>query len=115
MTAQGSDAVRESDLGAAGFVVRPADTPKRMAMVNRLPPNTFVSKRGNKTTYVYARSGRLQMSLRWNAAGPRASTKTLSKAGTGCKPSGQPDRLGATGRPWIADLNGPFGLNIDAF
>jgi hypothetical protein len=54
-TAQGSVATKENNLAVAGFVARPADTPKRQAMLKRLPPNTFVtSTRGKRTNYVYA-------------------------------------------------------------
>lgn len=46
---------REDHLAAAGFVVKPADTPERQAMLNRLPPHHFVTRTHDKTvTYVYA-------------------------------------------------------------
>jgi len=45
----------EDDLAAAGFVVRPADTPARQAMLKRLPPNRFVTRSsGGSVSYVYA-------------------------------------------------------------
>ena len=45
----------EDDLAAAGFVVRPANTPARQAMLKRLPPNRFLIRtRGNNVSYVYA-------------------------------------------------------------
>lgn len=46
---------KENDLAAAGFVARPANTPARVAMLKRLPPNKFLmrSKR-NTVNYVYA-------------------------------------------------------------
>ena len=45
----------ENDLAAAGFVARPADTPKRQAMLNLLPPNRFLQRaRGNTVSYVFA-------------------------------------------------------------
>ena len=46
---------REDKLVAAGFTVRPANTPARQAMLNRLPPHHFVQRvHGNVVTYVYA-------------------------------------------------------------
>ncbi len=46
---------KEDSLSAAGFTVRPANTPARQAMLNRLPPHQFVQRvRGEKVTYVYA-------------------------------------------------------------
>ena len=46
---------REDNLAAAGFVVRPANTPERQAMLKRLPPNRFVTEtRGDSVHYVYA-------------------------------------------------------------
>jgi hypothetical protein len=45
----------EDDLAAAGFIVRPANTPERQAMLNRLPPNKFVERaHGDTVHYVYA-------------------------------------------------------------
>jgi hypothetical protein len=45
----------ESDLSAAGFTVRLANTAERQAMLNRLPPNQFVVRtNGNITHYIYA-------------------------------------------------------------
>jgi hypothetical protein len=38
-TTQGSVATKESNHAAAGFIARPANTPKRQAMLKRLPPN----------------------------------------------------------------------------
>ena len=31
----------EDNLAAAGFIIRPANTPERKAMLSRLPPNRF--------------------------------------------------------------------------
>ncbi len=48
-------AQEEDSLAAAGFIVRPANTPERRTMLNRLPPNRFVQRvRGDTVTYVYA-------------------------------------------------------------
>src|ERR1700722_20550232 len=45
----------EDNLAAAGFVVRPANTPERIAMLNRLPPHHFVQRvKGDVVHYVYA-------------------------------------------------------------
>jgi hypothetical protein len=45
----------EDKLAAAGFVVRPANTPERIAMLKRLPPHQFVQRaNGNVVHYVYA-------------------------------------------------------------
>lgn len=46
---------KENNLAAAGFVVRPANTPAREAMLKRLPPNKFLTRtRGKTVNYVYA-------------------------------------------------------------
>src|ERR1700691_2594782 len=48
-------AQNEDNLAAAGFVVRPANTPERIAMLNRLPPHKFVQRvNGEAVHYVYA-------------------------------------------------------------
>jgi hypothetical protein len=48
-------AQKEDNLAAAGFVVRPANTPERIAMLNRLPPHKFVQRvNGDVVHYVYA-------------------------------------------------------------
>jgi len=45
----------EDNLAAAGFIVRPANTPERQAMLNRLPPHVFVQRvSGDVVHYVYA-------------------------------------------------------------
>jgi hypothetical protein len=45
----------ESNLSAAGFLVKIANTPERQTMLNRLPPNRFVQRvNGDVLTYVYA-------------------------------------------------------------
>jgi hypothetical protein len=45
----------EDALAAAGFVVRPANTTDRIAMLNRLPPHQFVQRvNGDTVHYVYA-------------------------------------------------------------
>ncbi len=46
---------REDMLAAAGFSLRPADTPERVASLKSLPPHKFVSQiRHGTVTYVYA-------------------------------------------------------------
>jgi hypothetical protein len=46
---------KEDLLAAAGFQVRPADTPHRIAALKRLPPNRFVAKIVNgNPVYLYA-------------------------------------------------------------
>jgi hypothetical protein len=45
----------EDNLAAAGFIVRPANTPERQAMLHRLPANRFVQRvKGGVVHYVYA-------------------------------------------------------------
>lgn len=45
----------EDNLAAAGFIVRPANTPQRIAMLKRLPPHRFVRRdHGDTVHYVYA-------------------------------------------------------------
>lgn len=46
---------REDLLSAAGFTVRPANTPERVASLRSLPPNKVVQRtRGGTVRYVYA-------------------------------------------------------------
>jgi hypothetical protein len=46
---------REDNLAAAGFIVRPANTPERQVMLHRLPPHKFVQRvNGDSVHYVYA-------------------------------------------------------------
>jgi hypothetical protein len=46
---------KESSLAAAGFVIRPANTPQRQAMLKSLPPNQIVQQpRGDTVNFVYA-------------------------------------------------------------
>ena len=46
---------KENSLAAAGFVDRPANTPQRQAMLDRLPANKFFRRvRGDTVHYVYA-------------------------------------------------------------
>ena len=46
---------REDNLAAAGFIIRPANTPERKAMLSRLPPHRFVKREnGDDIHYVYA-------------------------------------------------------------
>ena len=45
----------EDNLAAAGFIIRPANTPERKAMLSRLPPNHFVKRENGDTIhYIYA-------------------------------------------------------------
>jgi len=45
----------ESDLAAAGFLLRPADTAERRALLARLPEHRFVQRvKDDKVHYVYA-------------------------------------------------------------
>lgn len=46
---------RESDLAAAGFVDRPANTAERQTMLAKLPPHKFLRRvREDRVNYVYA-------------------------------------------------------------
>lgn len=46
---------QENSLAAAGFVVKPANTPARIDMLNRLPKDKFARRiKGDVVTYVYA-------------------------------------------------------------
>jgi hypothetical protein len=54
-TQQQMIAQHEDNLAAAGFIVRPANTPERQAMLAKLPPNRFVQRvKGDSIHYVYA-------------------------------------------------------------
>jgi hypothetical protein len=54
-TMQERVAQKEDNLAAAGFVVQPANTPERQAMLNRLPPHHFMRREHNGiVSYVYA-------------------------------------------------------------
>ncbi len=54
-TAQQRVEHREDLLAAAGFIVRPANTPERQTMLTRLPPHKFVQRvNGDVVHYVYA-------------------------------------------------------------
>jgi hypothetical protein len=45
----------ENDLAAAGFLLRPADTAERRALLAQLPEHRFVQRvKGDKVHYVYA-------------------------------------------------------------
>jgi hypothetical protein len=45
----------EDNLAAAGFIVRPANTPERQDMLKRLPPHKFVQRvSGDTVHYIYA-------------------------------------------------------------
>ena len=46
---------REDKLSAAGFIIKPANTPERQAMLTRLPANQFVQRQNGDTIhYVYS-------------------------------------------------------------
>ncbi len=46
---------KEDALAAAGFIVRPANSPERVAMLKQLPPHQFVQRvNGDAVHYVYA-------------------------------------------------------------
>jgi hypothetical protein len=46
---------REDKLSAAGFIIKPANTPERQAMLKRLPANQFVQRQNGDTIhYVYS-------------------------------------------------------------
>lgn len=54
-TSQQMVSQHEDNLAAAGFMVRPANTPERQAMLSRLPPNRFVVRaKGDSIHYVYS-------------------------------------------------------------
>jgi hypothetical protein len=45
----------EDNLAAAGFLMKPANTPERQAMLSHLPPHQFlIRQNGNTVHYVYA-------------------------------------------------------------
>ena len=47
--------IREDLLAAAGFTIRPANTPQRQDLLRTLPPNRFVQRvRGDRVLYLYA-------------------------------------------------------------
>lgn len=46
---------REDNLAAAGFIIKPANTPERQAMLTRLPAHQFVMRQNGDTIhYVYS-------------------------------------------------------------
>lgn len=46
---------KEDNLLASGFIEKPANTPERQAMINKLPAHTFVKRvHGDTVHYVYA-------------------------------------------------------------
>ena len=54
VSSQQQIADQESLLSASGFQPRPANTPERVAMLNKLPPNRFAMQaHGNSFTYIY--------------------------------------------------------------
>ena len=54
-TQQDRIASREDKLSAAGFIIKPANTPERQAMLKRLPPNQFVQRQnGDAIHYAYS-------------------------------------------------------------
>ncbi|MCE0745279.1 hypothetical protein LWC05_15490 [Acetobacter sicerae] len=55
MSAQQEITQKEDHLAAAGFILKPANTPERAAMLTRLPPHRFLRRdKGDLVTYVYA-------------------------------------------------------------
>jgi hypothetical protein len=42
---------REDNLAAAGFIVKPANTPELKAMLNRLPANRFVIRQNGSVVH----------------------------------------------------------------
>ena len=54
-TQQDRITTREDNLSAAGFIIKPANTPERQAMLKRLPANQFVQRQnGDAIHYVYS-------------------------------------------------------------
>ena len=54
-TPQQQVSAKEGDLAAAGFIVHPANTPQRVAMLHQLPADHFVQRtHGDTVHYVYA-------------------------------------------------------------
>jgi hypothetical protein len=54
-TQQDRITTREDNLSAAGFIIKPANTPERQAMLKRLPANQFVQRQNGDTVhYVYS-------------------------------------------------------------
>jgi hypothetical protein len=53
---QSTSTRKEDMLAAAGFKIRLADTPAKLANLQKLPPNTFVPRTvdGGQTVFVYA-------------------------------------------------------------
>jgi hypothetical protein len=121
-TAQRSVATKESNLSAAGFIARPANTPKRQAMLKRLPPNTFVtSTRGNKTNYVYADPtgckclyvGTQQAYDQYRLSQQQA--KTANQQQLAAQAYSDSDWDWGEWGPWISNFSGPFGPDFDTF
>jgi len=57
-TSGSANGTPNSTLTQAGFVAKRANTPEQVAVLNGLPPNTFVRQTANgKTTYLYADPG----------------------------------------------------------
>jgi hypothetical protein len=54
-TAPPNFGAQEDRLAAAGFIMKPANSPSRQAMLRRLPPHQFLMRvNDNTTNYVYA-------------------------------------------------------------
>ena len=69
---------KEDNLAAAGFMVRPANTPERIAMLNRLPPHQFVQRVNRDAVhYVYADPWFAAVST-WVRSKPTISTSCTS-------------------------------------
>ena len=119
-TTIGSSASKENALAAAGFTILPANTPKRQAMLKRLPANEFVkSVHGSKVTYVYADPvgcnclyiGSQQAYGQYRRAqqDARIANKNLWAAQTYSDAQWDWNEWG----PSIADFDGPFGPGFD--
>lgn len=121
-TAQGSVATKENNLAAAGFVAGPANTPKREAMMKRLPPNTFVtSTRGKRTNYVYADPtgckclyvGTQKAYDQYRLSQQQA--KAASQQELAAQTYSDSDWDWGEWGPWISNFSGRFGPDFDTF
>ncbi|KQV65388.1 hypothetical protein ASC90_15915 [Rhizobium sp. Root1220] len=115
-TTESAVATKESNLAAAGFVARPANTPKRQAMLKRLPPNTFLSgARGSNVTFVYADPvdckclyvGSQQAYAQYRRSQQQARLATRQRLAA--QPYADSDWDWGEWGPWVNDFSGPFG------
>jgi len=63
---------KEDTLAAAGFIVRPANTPERQAMLNRLPAHHFVQRARRHRELRLCRPAGVPLPVRRLAAGIRS-------------------------------------------